>query len=225
MVAGMMNVVKKEEPEVPKIPQVSQEDIKMTVFQILQACNLNQKNDEMPVEVKESGLKGGGMGLYATKDIEKGGFITTYPVHFILAYNEEKKGMEFACCNDLFPDVKVAHDELDDYRDYAMGIQKGFTILGCPKFTNDSRLVGHMINDLCYDGTDEYKTENCNCEYHFMDVIANKKIKAGEELSVKYGKDYWFSPQGKDQIPRHEELNKNKDYIILNESGSEESTD
>jgi len=211
--------------ESTELPQITEEDIKMTVFQILQACNLNQENDEMPVEVKQSTLEGGGMGLFAKKDIKKGGFITTYPVHFILAYNEEKEGMEFACCNDLFPDVKVAHDELDDYRDYAMGIKEGFTILGCPKFTQDSRLVGHMINDLCYDGTEDYKTENCNCEYHFMDVIANKDIKEGEELSVKYGRDYWFAPQGKESIPRHEELNKNKDYIILNESGSEDSTD
>ncbi len=222
MPSGKLEQIEKDMPELPKI---SEEDIKMTVFQILQACNLNQENDEMPVEVKESGLEGGGMGLFATKDIEKGGFITTYPVHFILAYNEEKKGLEFACCNDLFPDVKKAHDELKTYNDYAMGIKEGFTILGCPKYTQDSRLVGHMINDLCYDGTEDYKTENCNCEYHFMDVIANKDIKAGEELSVKYGKDYWFKPPFKDDLTRHEQLNKNKDYIILNESGSEESTD
>jgi SET domain-containing protein len=82
-----------------------------------------------------------------------------------------------------------------------------------------------MVNDTCYDGTEEYKPENSNCEYHFMDVIANRDIKEGEELSVKYGPDYWFLPPQPNQKPRHVEFTEKKDFVILNESGSEDSTD
>ena len=206
----------------PELPKVSSEDIKMTCFQILQACNQNEANEEMPCEVGVSTREGAGDGLFASRDIKKGGFITTYPCHYIVLRTE--KGMEFACCHDLFPDIKVAHDDLHKYEDFAMNIYDGFTILGCPQYSTDSRFRGHKINDLSYTGCEVYDDRNCNSEFHLLDIIANKDIKKGEEISVRYGENFWFSPLDETERTRHSEINKKKDYVILDENGSEGST-
>jgi hypothetical protein len=120
--------------------------------------------------------------------------------------------------------IKVAHDDLHKYEDFAMNIYDGFTILGCPQYSTDSRFRGHKINDLSYTDSEVYDDSNCNSEFHLLDIIANKDIKKGEEISVRYGENFWFNPLDETERTRHSEINKKKDYVILDENGSEGST-
>ena len=52
------------------------EEAKMGVWQILQATNEKAECDERPCEIRESSVEGGGEGLFATRDIEK---VSTLP--------------------------------------------------------------------------------------------------------------------------------------------------
>jgi hypothetical protein len=167
------------------------EEAKMGCFQILQAVNEQAKSDERPVEIRKSTLLNGGDGLFATRDIVKGEYITTYPVCWIVVTEGEKRS--YACAEKCYIDYKKLVNEgyLDEVcGHYSVGLFEDFTILGDPNIREDNRLVGHLINDLSLvEGG--YDIEERNVAFSFLDIHAVKDIKKDEELSVAYGEEYW----------------------------------
>ncbi len=167
------------------------EEAKMACFQILQAVNEKVECSERPIEIRESSVPNGGEGIFATRDIEKGEYITTYPVCWIIVTEDGKRS--YACAEKCYEDYKklVSEGYLDDTcGHYSVGLWEDFTILGDPTIRTDNRLFGHMINDLSL--TEEgYEEDERNVAFSFLDIHAIKDIKEGEELSVAYGKDYW----------------------------------
>jgi len=172
--------------------RMSVEDVKMGCFQILQAVNKNEACTERPCEIKKSTAENGGEGLFATRNIEKGEYITTYPVCWVIVTEGEKRS--YACAEEIygkdFKD-KVQSNYLDETcGGYSVGLFEDFTILGDPTIRKDNRLFGHMINDLSL--TDEgYDDTKRNVGFSFLDIHAIKDIKEGEELSICYGRDFW----------------------------------
>tara|TARA_R110002012_G_scaffold279585_1_gene467973 strand:- start:1770 stop:2450 length:681 start_codon:yes stop_codon:yes gene_type:complete len=172
------------------------EEAKMGVWQILQATNEKAECDERPCEIRESSVEGGGEGLFATRDIEKGEYITTYPVCWVVVTEEGKRS--YATCQDIYEDYEDLVKK-EDYLNqkcgnYSVGLFEDFTILGDPDVRYDNRLFAHMINDLSVVGEDEYDVDKRNVAFSFLDVHAIKDIKEGEELSICYGRDYWDTP-------------------------------
>ena len=77
-----------ESPEI----KMSRDDLRNNMFQIMGACNEMEEYKERPIELKESknGDLNRGQGLFATRDIEEGEWITTfqnqYPPHSTFCY-------------------------------------------------------------------------------------------------------------------------------------------
>ena len=172
------------------------EELKMGCFQILQAVNKNEECTERPCEINISTADNGGEGLFATRDIEKGEYITTYPVCWIVVTEGEKRS--YACAEEVYGESykdKVVENYLDEIcGGYSVGLFEDFTILGDPTIRKDNRLYGHMINDLSLTDNEGYDDKKRNVAFSFLDVHAIKDIKKGEELSICYGKDFWDTP-------------------------------
>ena len=167
------------------------EEAKMGCFQILQAVNEKVECSERPIEIRKSTAENGGEGIFATRDIEKGEYITTYPVCWIVVTEDGKRS--YACAEKCYQDYKklVREGYLDDTcGHYSVGLWEDFTILGDPTIRTDNRLFGHMINDLSLT-PEGYDVDKRNVAFSFLDIHAIKDIKEGEELSVAYGRDYW----------------------------------
>lgn len=212
MPTGTLEQVKRE---MPPVPRLTEDDMKTTVYQVLQACNEDATySDGCKIKVKKSKINGyAGEGVFATEDISKGEFITVYPVHFIIL--KEEKGKQIAHCEKLY-DLKTDMTPLDRCKDFVMGLTEDFSIMGDPQQKNDLRLVGHKINDNGYDGTENYLgNEKANCVYYLLDIVACKDIEKGEELSIRYGCEYWYEPVSNDGGTRHSILkNIMDDYIV-----------
>ena len=191
----MSNTDAKKMVETGAEKMMSVEELKMGCFQILQAVNKNEACTERPCEIKESTAKNGGEGLFATRDIEKGEYITTYPVCWIVVTEGDKRS--YACAEKVYGEDyrdKVIENYLDETcGGYSVGLFEDFTILGDPTIRKDNRLYGHMINDLSLteEGYDDTKR---NVAFSFLDIHAIKDIKEGDELSICYGKDFWDIP-------------------------------
>jgi len=176
--------------------QMSKDDLRNNLFQIMGACNEMEEYKDRPIELKESvsGDLNRGMGLFATRDIEEGEYITTFPVHWIVMTDGEQR--EFGCSRKCYGEdtdfeelIKSGH--LNKLADYSMGILQDLTIISDPLFKNDNRLVGHFINDLSFIPSEEYNVEKQNVGFKVLDVHAIKKINKGDELSLAYGPEYW----------------------------------
>jgi len=172
------------------------EEAKMGVWQILAATNEKTEYDERPCEIRESSAEGAGEGLFATRDIEMGEYITTYPVCWVVVTEDGKRS--YATCQDIYENYEelVKQDDYlnDKCGNYSVGLFEDFTVLADPDVRYDNRLFGHMINDLSVEGEESYDIEKRNVAFSFLDIHAVKNIKKGEELSICYGQDYWDTP-------------------------------
>ena len=123
------------------------------------------------LEVRKSKIKGAGLGLFTTIDIEKGEYIDVYMGRKLNASQVLKED----------PAIDL----------YLMEINKNHFIDGggkykCPvSFVNDARGLTRTpgIRNNCY--FDLLRREKK------MALIASRNIKAGEELFVYYGDSYW----------------------------------
>jgi|TARA_R110001583_G_scaffold45685_1_gene143616 hypothetical protein len=170
------------------------EEAKMGVWQILQATNEKAEYDERPCEIKTSTTVNGGEGLFATRDIEKGEYITTYPVCWVVVTEEGKRS--YATCQDIYENYEDMVKGENDYLNtkcgnYSVGLFEDFTVLADPDVRYDNRLFGHMVNDLSVSGESDYLVDKRNVAFSFLDIHAVKDIKKGEELSLCYGQEYW----------------------------------
>jgi SET domain-containing protein len=161
------------------------------IFQRLHQCNIALPKIRDDIEIKE--VKGKGKGLFAKKDIKKNTLITLYPVHFIIKYNKDKDD-EYALCDNLYDKDKYNNaDDLEECIDYYLQVTKDYYIMGDPKHYKNMDLIGHFCNDKGYHPKKTYKPNLNNACLHNLRIISLKNIKAGEEITVAYGKDYWYS--------------------------------
>lgn len=181
-------------------------DLEQIIFERLHQTNVALPKKREDIEIKE--VKGMGRGLFAKKPIRKNTLITLYPVHFIIKYNKDKKD-EFALCDKLYNREEYSDaNNLAKCIDYYLKVTKDYYIMGDPKHSENMDLIGHFCNDKAYNPRKTYKPEKNNCALHNLRIISLRDIKAGEELCLTYGKDYWYS-KGDDGFSKHEKIQKN----------------
>jgi hypothetical protein len=123
---------------------------------------------ERYLRVKKSLLPEAGKGLFTRIDIARGTRIVEY------------KGI-------LKPWAKVKH--LDGYNGYLMRVNRNVAIDALPavstfgRYANDAQGFGRIRG---LSNNSEYVTDGLSCY-----IEAKRKIKAGEEIFVSYGKEYW----------------------------------
>jgi len=162
------------------------------IFQRMHQCNIALPKHREDIELKT--VKGKGKGLFAKKNIRKNTLITLYPVHFIVKYNRDKnKKNEFALCDNLYDREKYdTANNLAECLDYYLQVNEEYYIMGDPKHYKNMDLIGHFCNDKGYHPKKTYKPDLNNAALHQLAIISLRDIKAGEEITVAYGRDYWY---------------------------------
>lgn len=124
---------------------------------------------EKHLEVKESIIPGAGKGLFTKVDIPKGTRIVEYKGE-ILTWKEVEKMADYRNGYVFF----VFHTHVIDAWKFKKKVAR---------YANDAR------------GLVRIKGINNNCEYHVFKrrcyIRAIRNIKAGSELFVDYGREYW----------------------------------
>ena len=165
---------------------------------------------EAKCKVKPS--KKHGLGLFVTKDIDPFELITLYPADGVRLWLQDGKdtvylkkftGMTTDTCVDYSADVPA-------YEGWRI------EIVGDPAKISDPFYLGHMANDYCQMTRVEQKAIYTNTSWKGMNaaigcvpfevcflerehlfkshgIWSTKPIKAGEEIYVHYGDDYWVS--------------------------------
>jgi hypothetical protein len=165
---------------------------------------------EAKCEVKPS--KKHGLGLFVTKNIDPFELITLYPADGARLWLQDGKhtvhlkrftGMTIDTCVDYSADVP-------GYKGWRI------EIVGDPAKISDPFYLGHMANDYCQMTRVEQKDIYANISWKGMNaaigcvpfeacfpegrhlfkshgIWSTKQIKAGEEIYVHYGEDYWVS--------------------------------
>lgn len=124
----------------------------------------------MALLVKKSQLPGAGMGLFTTKDIKKGRKIIEYRGE-IIDWKEYSK--------------RVKEDK-DGYLVYISRKK-------CIDAYNTPQYKARYANDA--EGLIKSKKFKNNAEYQIINdkvyIVATRDIRAGEEIFVRYSKEYW----------------------------------
>lgn len=158
------------------------------------------------VVIKESNIHG--KGVFAKKDIKKGEIITLYPGDVAIYLPEGNNGDKTLSYNFFSDRMASKAEEGKNYLDlskYSYSIDTKHIISGCPDFVDNPSYLGHMINDrfVCdYDKiTPEIYLELSMKKTNSMFVpiadniqvaiVARRDIKAGEEIFISYGVQYW----------------------------------
>ena len=165
-----------------------------------QASYTEAEDDEKNCRVAPSPTHGNG--VFATRDFKKGERITLYPAHFVVW--ETKKG-QLTATPKKNPEEESTYYRLvaNDGKCSASGNPNIHHSHSAGHLLNDGGVVGAFKEDL---GTDICRymlttIQNENCDFiqgedKFMWVVAQRDIKAGEELFVSYGLQYWLSSIG-----------------------------
>jgi hypothetical protein len=142
-----------------------------------------------------------GRGVFADVDIPRRTVVTFYPAHYVC---EQVKGAEHTVQHPQgLPPMDPA---------YRITINDTVSLCGCPDITNNKYWLGHMLNDPCdfsllKKGKEgkwliHYRQaeQRANCRYNTdkdcLYLVTTQDIKAGQELMVSYGADYWFTRAG-----------------------------
>jgi len=124
----------------------------------------------MALIIKKSQLKGAGKGLYSTKAIRKDSKIIEYRGE-IIGYNEYRRR---------------ARNEVDQYLFY---LKRDL----CIDAMHTPQYKARYANDAA--GITKIKGLKNNSDYIIFGnkcfIVANRDIKAGEEIFVNYTKSYW----------------------------------
>jgi len=175
-----------------------------------QATYTESEDDEKNCRVAPSPTHGNG--VFATRDFKKGSRVTLYPAHFIVW--ETKKGQLTATPKGN-PEEESAHYRLiaNDGKCSASGSPAIHHSHSAGHLLNDGGVVGTFNEDI---GTDICRyilttLQNENCDFiqgedKFMWVVAQRDIKAGDELFVSYGLQYWLSSIGGIPIKNQKEM-------------------
>jgi len=142
-----------------------------------------------------------GRGVFADCDIPRRTIITFYPAHYLCI---NVKGSEHTVNQ---PQGLPAMDTA-----YRISISDTVSFVGCPDITDHPWFLGHMLNDNCdvsllkkgkegkwlqhYRVMEQKTNTRYEREQDCLYLVTTEDIKAGQELFVSYGSDYWFSRAG-----------------------------
>jgi len=172
------------------------------IYQRLHQCNNALPKNRDDLEIKN--VKGKGKGIFTTKPIKKGSLITLYPVHIIIKYNNNKDD-EYAVADKLYDEDEYNNiDKLKHCIDYFLKVTDEFFIMGDPQHIINEDLIGHLCNDKGYHPKKCYRANLNNSCIHNLGIYSLRDIKAGEELCVAYGKEYWYNNKNGDS--HHEKI-------------------
>lgn len=170
------------------------------------------------VTIAPSNIPGAGAGVFASEDIAEGDLVTFYPGD-ILTYSREGNIEASARSTQTRSVIWGAHvpaklktDPPSTWVDYELGISAVYTIMGHPSMQDDMAYAGHMINDAAmlqssacgddpagasaaYVATSEELANVAHVDLAgcHAAVVATRALKAGEEVFVTYGAQYWAS--------------------------------
>jgi len=142
-----------------------------------------------------------GRGIFADCDIPSRTVITLYPAHYIC---EKVRGDEHIVQQPQgLPPMDSA---------YRITINDRISFTGCPDVISHPWFLGHMLNDPCdfsllkkgregkwllhYRQSEQKANVRWENDGDCMYIVTTQDIKAGEELLVSYGSDYWFIRAG-----------------------------
>lgn len=154
-----------------------------------------ENNEDIGVcnlEIKESKIKGGGMGVYTKKEIPVNCFVTYYsPTYLLWGGNGPKKNMRIYTNNKIIKDYNQIVDICLKNKEYMINYQN-LEIISEPGYRN-KQYLGHLLNDKGYKTGKIYRPllNNCSFDDKGLSIISTRDIKKGEELYVSYGKEYW----------------------------------
>jgi len=170
--------------------QLSEDECLKKIAGYMDIVNQDLTVERDSIEIKPSKL--GGNGLFAKEFIPEGSLIVHYPPNIVsidkYIYN----------CKDLYEGTdaegieKLAY-ECDDYRVIVMVGEKPLMVWADPNFKNNANFIGHMINDKGFKIKKTYKPELNNSHFNGLDIVSTKDIKAGDEIGLTYGSEYWYT--------------------------------
>ena len=119
------------------------------------------------LRIGESGIPGAGKGLFAEEDIKRGEVIVliTGPRHTVA-------------------EIEAHHADNDYLLEINDGSGECIDVQGEARYANDARgisVIPGLFNNAQF----------CSAEDHSMYLAATRRIKAGDEIFVNYGKAYW----------------------------------
>jgi hypothetical protein len=143
--------------------------------------------------VRESAVHG--LGVFASTDVETGGFLTLYPADGYVTWDSREAPTGLA---------QGVSDQA-----YELSIRDGIygpclSIVGDPLKLNATQYLGHMVNDgaKLSDADPRMEevylrktaaSENCIFNRQLGCMVATRDIKKGDELFMMYGPDYWLA--------------------------------
>ena len=136
--------------------------------------HLQPKPSKCPkrVRIGESKIPNAGMGLFLLEDAKKGDFVARYSGEVIdkLTNEASKSNYRVKISNNMYLDAARAH--------HFEG-----------RYINDGVRAGKAANVRLAAG---YRTNECSITgFRWIRIFATRNIKAGEELYLDYGDDYW----------------------------------
>lgn len=158
------------------------------------------------VEVKESGLSGAGLGVFALRDFEAGSRLTQYAGEAEPPETPPRDGL-------ITMDI-LAERCLARAREYSLELDDGRTLVGATESSDPSR-VGHMVNDAgCITAGASFAMGAAGALEAYIsaimaganvrlevgggrgDTVAARAIRAGEELLTSYSSPWWLAKLG-----------------------------
>jgi len=186
------------------------------------------------LEVKTSDRENAGVGVFATKFIEKGKEMTSYKFLLFEDFIHPSNAELLAKCD-------VSDDDLYFYlihQRYGMktpwGIMMGYSKPWLEKMTEPlEEICGSLINDY-FDDHENYPKEskrwNTTIDGDTGKMVSIRDIEEGEELYMKYGEGYWaaFSNINEEHlknIHKAHETKKLREYLHFVAQRQEEERD
>jgi hypothetical protein len=166
-----------------------------------------------PVCVMNSPIHG--VGVFATRDVEKNEILTFYPAHGVAIAKNNGTCDEHQWAPRYLQ--RFGDENVESYVtciDYCLRMDpSGLTIFAHPDFRDDTQYLGHLINDGCispfdideknYNEQAYYPRNNCRLVSGdnglFYAVVARERIKSGSELFAAYGYHFWKGMQKRRQ--------------------------
>ncbi len=170
--------------------------------------NMNEESlplEKYNLEIKESKIKGAGLGLFTKCKIPKHSIICYYPCDVIHA-PEVNKFYELGEERDA---NNYTEEEIKNMKhgDYNLNLVP-FVIVSSEGFKPNKMYVGNFMNDKGYNVDGDYKVTDNNVTIQGLDVISLKDIEAGEELYFGYGREYWYCTEEGVRESRNEKIKK-----------------
>ena len=135
-----------------------------------------------------------GLGVFTTKPIRQGKIITYYPPHYLIYVVDDNHEILYS---NLTNDKTITDQIIENY---SFTISPEIQLFGDPEILDS--YLGHMINDgynFIDSELENYNEDNNNAIFFVsydtnkVYIFANRDIDKGEEITISYGAEFWFS--------------------------------